>query len=54
MNKVGTALCTATTDANGLAKCTPPSNLHLNVVLNGYVAAFAGSLDFAPVSKIEK
>jgi hypothetical protein len=54
MNTLGTALCTAVTDSTGLAKCTPASSQHLNVILYGYVATFAGSLDFAPVNLVEK
>ncbi|MGN6724048.1 MAG: beta strand repeat-containing protein [Marmoricola sp.] len=44
---MGTPLCTATTDANGLASCSSQTQL-LNLVLgNGYKVTFAGNNSYA-------
>jgi hypothetical protein len=54
INKTGAALCSAVTDSTGLASCKPSGSQHLTVITNGYVATFAGSTDFAAVTKISK
>ena len=54
VNNVGAAvICTAVTDATGKAQCAIPLGKVTAVVLNGYVATYAGSADVAPVSTIE-